>query len=511
LIVTAFAPVNDVSATWTPQLRTDVEGMTVLVLLDLAKGKQRVGGSALAQVFKTIGSEAPDVEDPTLIKSFFVACQKLKARESDIVLAYHDRSDGGLFTTIAEMCFAGRVGAEISLDVLSRHNDPVAALFAEELGAVMQVRLSDITELTSAFVGAGFPTSAMHVVGKVNADPKDQSISIFHASQVIFSSTRHELQLAWAETSYQMQQLRDDPEAAQEEFETITDELNTGLYYDLQYSISPTISSNQTRPRVAILREQGVNGHVEMAWAFTAAGFTAVDVHMSEILSGETSLTDFRGLAACGGFSYGDVLGAGNGWAKSILFNTQARGEFADFFNRSDTFALAVCNGCQLFSHLKSIIPGAQTWPAFKANRSQRFEARVSMVEVVPNETTSKSVFLRHMGGSKFPVPVAHGEGRASFDPTEDAQGFLESSLVAVRYVDHDGSPAQRYPANPNGSPGGLTGVQTPCGRVLALMPHPERAVALESNSWFPHGRFDDASGIGPWFKLFQSAREWCE
>ncbi|KDQ21721.1 hypothetical protein BOTBODRAFT_123561 [Botryobasidium botryosum FD-172 SS1] len=510
LIVTAFAPVNDVSATWTPQLRTDVEGITVLVLLDLAKGKQRVGGSALAQVFKTIGSEAPDVEDPALIKSFFAACQKLKARESEIVLAYHDRSDGGLFTTIVEMCFAGRVGAEISLDVLTHHSDPIAALFAEELGAVVQVRLSDITELTSAFVEAGFPTSAMHVVGKVNADPKDQSISIFHASQAIFSSTRQALQSAWAETSYRMQETRDDPEAAREEFETIADESNTGLYYDIQYSISPTITSNQDRPRVAILREQGVNGHVEMAWAFTAAGFTAVDVHMSEILSGETSLAGFRGLAACGGFSYGDVLGAGNGWAKSILFNTQARGEFASFFSRQDTFALAVCNGCQLFSHLKGIIPGAETWPAFKANRSQRFEARVSMVEVVPSETTAKSVFLRHMGGSKLPVPVAHGEGRASFGSNEDALDFLQSSLVAVRYIDYTGSPAQRYPANPNGSPGALTGVQTPCGRVLALMPHPERAVTLESNSWFPRGRFDGASGVGPWFKLFQSAREWC-
>lgn len=510
LIVTAFAPVKDVSVTWTPQLRTDVDGPTILVFLDLAKRRQRLGGSALAQVFKTIGSEAPDVEDPALIKSFFVACQKIKERRSDLVLAYHDRSDGGLFTTIVEMCFAGRVGAEISLDVLAHNDDPIAALFAEELGAVVQVRLADVTELTSAFVEAGFPTSALHVIGKVNTSPKDQSVTILHGSQAIYSGTRHELQSAWAETSYQMQRIRDDPAAAREEFETISDEYNTGLFYDLSFSLPPALSSEPNRPKVAILREQGVNGHVEMAWAFTAAGFTAVDVHMSEILSGETSLSGFRGLAACGGFSYGDVLGAGSGWAKSILFNTQARGEFADFFSREDTFALAVCNGCQLFSHLKSIIPGAQTWPAFKTNRSQRFEARVSMVEVVPGETTSKSVFLRHMAGSKLPVPVAHGEGRASFDSNNDSQAFAESGLAAVRYVDYSGQPTEQHPANPNGSPGGLTGVHTPCGRILALMPHPERAVTLESNSWYPGGVFKDNSGIGPWFKLFQSAREWC-
>lgn len=511
LIVTAFAPVKDVRDSWTPQLRTDVTQPTVLVFLDLAEGKQRLGGSALAQVFKTIGSEAPDVDNPAVLRSFFDGCQNIRTKRRDLVLAYHDRSDGGLFTAVVEMCFAGRVGAEISLDSLPSCEDPIAAMFTEELGAVFQVRVSDLTTFTTAFVESGFPTSAIHVIGKPNSDPKDQSINVLHQSSSIFSCSRKSLQFGWAETSYQMQALRDDPIAAKEEFDNIQDDAHTGLFFDVPFPVTTTVPTHlTTRPEVAILREQGVNGHVEMAWAFDAAGFTAVDVHMSDILSGRTKLSRFRGIAACGGFSYGDVLGAGNGWAKSILLHDDTRKQFEAFFTREDTFALAVCNGCQLFSHLRTIIPGAQDWPDLKLNRSQRFEARVSMVEIVRSRTTSSSVFLRHAVGAKIPVPVAHGEGRAAWDSTDAQASFERSELTALRYVDGAGKPTEAYPLNPNGSAHGLAGFQTPDGRVLALMPHPERAVTRESNSWYPPQSSQGWEGAGPWFRIFQSAREWC-
>jgi phosphoribosylformylglycinamidine synthase len=505
LITTAFAAVEDVGATWTPQLRTDVPETTVLVFLDLAKGKERLGGSALAQVFKEFGSEAPDAEDPALIKSFFNACQNIRKCHPTLVLAYHDRSDGGLFTTVAEMCFAGRVGAVISLDT---GKDPISILFNEELGAVMQVRESHVHQLATAFVNDGFPSSAIHVIGKVN-EYLDDSFVVTCDSLPIFSGTRHELQQAWAETSYKMQSLRDNPAAAKEEFDLIKDPLYRGIFYDLTFQCKPSRNLFH-RPKVAILREQGVNGQVEMAWAFTAAGFNAVDVHMSDILNGETSLSQFRGLAACGGFSYGDVLGAGKGWAHSVLLNETARKTFAEFFQDSKTFTLAVCNGCQFLSHLKEIIPGAQGWPSFKPNRSERFEARVSMVEVVDGDITRSSVFLRDMVGSKLPVAVAHGEGRASFTSVGQQHSLESQGLVAVRYVDSLGVPTEVYPLNPNGSPGGITGIHTPDGRVLALMPHPERVVTLESNSWYPRSFAESWEGRGPWFRLFQSVREWC-
>ncbi|KAK7448758.1 phosphoribosylformylglycinamidine synthase [Stygiomarasmius scandens] len=509
LIITAFASVQDVGATWTPQLKVDVGEPTVLVLLDLGNGKQRMGGSALAQVFREIGKEAPDVEDAEVFKSFFKACQEVRTKEPGVVLAYHDRSDGGLFTTLAEMAFAGHVGVEISLDALQGAADPVATLFNEELGAVVQVRQSDLAKLMSAFVDAGFPSTSIHVIGRVR-DSADQSFTVIHNSEVIYSSTRRELQKAWAETSFKMQSLRDNPISAQEEFDLISDDTHSGLFYDLTFTPSPSRSLFR-RPKVAILREQGVNGQIEMAWSFTAAGFDAVDVHMSDILSGTVSLADFRGIAACGGFSYGDVLGAGKGWAHSVLLNDRAREEFIGFFNREDTFALAVCNGCQFLSHLREIVPGAQDWPDFKPNKSERFEARVSMVEVVENEHTKQSVFLREMAGSKLPVAVAHGEGRASFANAQKLDSVTSQGLVAVRYINSKGQPTERYPLNPNGSPGGITGVQTPGGRVLALMPHPERVTTLESNSWYPSSfKADEWHGQGPWFKLFQSARSWC-
>ncbi|SCZ88516.1 BZ3500_MvSof-1268-A1-R1_Chr2-1g04461 [Microbotryum saponariae] len=513
-IITAFAPVASIRETWTPELRTDQNEPTVLVFFDLAKGKQRLGGSALAQVFKEIGSEAPDVEDAAILKAFFNGCQNIRKHHPEVVLAYHDRSDGGLFTTVVEMCFAGRVGAEIMVDSFRGQGEPIAALFNEELGAVVQIRQSDAPTLSSAFIKSGFPSTSIHVIGRVAIDRSDQAISIAAEGSLLWSSTRADLQRAWAETSYKMQALRDDPKGAQEEFDNIVDESNTGLFYKLAFDptknvADPYLSLGTTlndRPKVAILREQGVNGHIEMAWAFHAAGFNAIDVHMSDIISGMVTLADFKGLAACGGFSYGDVLGAGNGWAKSILLHQGARDEFTAFFQqRQDTFALAVCNGCQLFGQLKSLIPGAEEWPLFKQNVSGRFEGRVSMVEVASNHG-EESVFLRGMNGSVLPVAVAHGEGRATWAAGATA---TRSKTISLRYVDSHGQPTEVYPFNPNGSPEGVAGVEALGGRVLALMPHPERVVTTESNSWYPVGEAKTWQGRGPWMCIFENARQW--
>ncbi|CAK5268365.1 unnamed protein product [Mycena citricolor] len=496
LIVTAFAAVEDVSKTWTPQLSTTTQD-TVLVFLDIAADKARLGGSALAQVFKEIGSKSPDVDDPALVKAFFEGCQAVRLAEPDLVLAYHDRSDGGLFTTVAEMAFAGHAGIHLTLD-----QDPIPALFNEELGAVVQVERPSVSRLTEIFAASGFPAAHIHVIGEVLVS--DETFTISHLSQPIFSSTRAELQQMWAETSYKMQSLRDNAAGAKQEFDLIKS--YSGACYDLTFGPS-AVKSYPSRPRVAILREQGVNGHIEMAWAFTAAGFEAVDVHMSDILGGSVVLDDFRGLAACGGFAYGDVLGAGKGWAHSVLLNATARDQFTRFFARADTFALAVCNGCQFLSQLREIIPGAQAWPEFKKNQSERFEARVSVLEIVDSPVTRSSVFFRDMAGSKLPIAVAHGEGRA----VGDSISILEDQgLVAARYVDGQGNPTEVYPLNPNGSPRGITGIHTPDGRVLAMMPHPERVASLESNSWYPKDMFRDWQGAGPWFQMFKSAREWC-
>ncbi|PSS06544.1 hypothetical protein PHLCEN_2v3674 [Hermanssonia centrifuga] len=509
LIVTAFAAVEDVQKTWTPQLRTDIGQPTILVLFDLANGKERLGGSAIAQVFKEIGSEAPDVEDAAQLKAFLVGTQAIRVEEPNVVLAYHDRSDGGLFTTVAEMSFAGRAGIQLSLDALQSSKDPVSALFNEELGAVVQIRQSDLSRLRQVFTESGFPAQSIIPIATVAEGNKEQIFEIIHQSQVIFSSSRADLQEAWAETSFKMQSLRDEPVGAQQEFALIKDDSHKGLFYDLTFTRQPSRDLFR-RPKVAILREQGVNGQVEMAWAFTAAGFDAVDVHMSDILGGRVDLAGFRGFAACGGFSYGDVLGAGKGWANSVLLNETARNQFTSFFQRDNTFALGVCNGCQFMSNLREIIPGAQDWPDFKQNRSGRFEGRVCMVEIVPGEVASSSVFLHDMVGSKLPVAVAHGEGRVSFGD-EAHQHTLESAgLVALRYVDSTGAPTEVYPLNPNGSPGGISGVQTSNGRVLALMPHPERVATLQSNSWYPPEFDQTCGGVGPWFRLFQNARRWC-
>lgn len=512
VIITAFAPVLSTSQTWTPELRVDQSEPTILVFFDLAQGKQRLGGSALAQVFKQVGSEAPDVENAAVLKSFLLACQTIRVEHPEIVLAYHDRSDGGIFTTIVEMCFAGRVGAEIMVDAFKQDDDAMAALFNEELGAVFQIRQSDSAVLSSVFIKAGFPSTSIHAIGRVAKDRSDQAISIASGGSLLWSATRASLQETWAETSYKMQSRRDAPQGAQEEFENISREDNTGLSYQLTFDPAVNvatpflhlISTLNDRPKVAILREQGVNGHVEMAWAFSMAGFAAVDVHMSDIISGKTSLAGFKGLAACGGFSYGDVLGAGNGWAKSILLHEGARKEFEDFFaTRKDTFALAVCNGCQLFSHLRDIIPGAADWPYFKTNLSGRFEGRVSLVQI-DSPSSSNSIFLRDMHGSILPVAVAHGEGRATW-----TTGSPSCASVSVRFVDPSGKATERYPYNPNGSPEGITGVEAVGGRVLALMPHPERVVTTTSNSWYPKEAGKTWSGRGPWARIFENARQW--
>ncbi|GAA6039440.1 hypothetical protein JCM8097_009547 [Rhodosporidiobolus ruineniae] len=515
LIVTAFSPVTDVRSTWTPELQV-LDEPTVLVFLDLANGKQRLGGSALAQVFKQLGSEAPDVEDPAILKAFLEGCMKLRSEHPEVVLAYHDRSDGGLFTTVTEMSFAGRVGVEIMVDAFKKDDDNVAALFNEELGAVFQVRQSDVAAFSSAFVAAGFPSTAIHAIGRVAKDREDQAVSIASAGTLLWSSTRAALQQQWAETSYRMQALRDSPEGALQEFENISRDDNTGLFYRLGFNPAENVAapflqkltSLNDRPKVAILREQGVNGHVEMAWSFAQAGFAAVDVHMSDLISGKVSLADYKGVAACGGFSYGDVLGAGNGWAKSILLHDRARKEFSAFFNdRKDTFALAVCNGCQLFSQLREVIPGAENWPFFKQNLSGRFEGRVCLVEVADSPETDKSVLLRGMGGSVMPVAVAHGEGRATW--LAPASEEMAQSSIVVRYVDPSGKKTSRYPYCPNGSAEGTTGVQALDGRVLALMPHPERVTQAMSNSFIPRGKVSEWNGRGPWARLFENARVW--
>ncbi|KAM0748915.1 Phosphoribosylformylglycinamidine synthase [Meredithblackwellia eburnea MCA 4105] len=512
LIITAFAPVASTTQTWTPELQVTGES-TILVFIDLAAGKQRLGGSALAQVFKQIGTDAPNVEDAAVLKAFLVGCQQIRQSNPDVVLAYHDRSDGGLLTTVLEMCFAGRVGAEVMVDSFKKDDDAIAALFNEELGAVFQISEADLDVFGTIFRHAGVPSTAIRSIGRVSSDRQDQTISLVSGGALLWSSTRPALQQAWAETSYKMQALRDSPDGAKEEFENIVANVNQGLRYDLSFDPAANVASPylerltslNDRPKVAILREQGVNGHIEMAWAFSAAGFAAVDVHMTDIISGKTSLSAFKGIAACGGFSYGDVLGAGSGWAKSIILNERARAEFNTFFGeRKDTFALAVCNGCQLFSQLRDVIPGAENWPYFKPNRSGRFEGRTSLVQVdAPKDKLS--VFLKGMDGSTLPVAVAHGEGRASWKSASP-----DFSSTSLRYVDPaTGKPTERYPYNPNGSPEGVAGVQALSGRVFALMPHPERSVLLTSNSWYPKEAGRTWGGRGPWIRLFENAREW--
>ncbi|WP_310452302.1 phosphoribosylformylglycinamidine synthase [Sulfuritalea sp.] len=510
LIVTAFAPVEDVRRTLTPQLQSDaVVGETELLLIDLGQGRNRLGGSALAQVYGVSGDAVPDV-DPALLKSFFGAIQALN-RDGKI-LAYHDRSDGGLFAAICEMSFASHVGVSLNLDglcydplmndvdgserfpqIAGRLRDRIiAALFTEELGAVLQIRLADRSAVMQVLRDAGLGACS-HAIGTTNTA---DAIRIWRNAKAVFAAHRNELQRTWSETSFQIARLRDDPVCAQEEFDALLDAENQGLSVSIKSAPTAPFVATGARPKIAILREQGVNGHVEMAAAFERAGFAPYDVHMSDLQSGRMHLADFKGFAACGGFSYGDVLGAGQGWAKSVLFNSRLRDEFTNFFGRGDSFALGVCNGCQMMAHLAPIIPGAQDWPTFQRNRSEQFEARVVMVEI----PQSPSIILAGMAGSKLPVVVSHGEGRAEFAADQNGK-----ALVAMRYIDNRGAVATGYPFNPNGSPEGLAGVTTADGRFTIMMPHPERTFRSVQMSWQPPGLGEDA----PWLEMFRNARRW--
>lgn len=493
LIISAFAPVLDVRCTLTPELRRDL-GDSDLLLIDLGRGQNRLAGSALAQVQNALGDAVPDVDSATDLKAFFTSIQELHA--ANLLLAYHDRSDGGLLATLAEMMFAGGCGVTVLLDDLG--TDPIAALFNEELGAVLQVRATERQRVLQQLAAAGLGACS-HVIGTLNERDR---LLLCHEGEIIFSASRSALRAAWSETSYRLQALRDHPDAAREAFQVATAADDPGLQVTLSFDPQPDIAApylGRARPRVAILREQGVNGHAEMAAAFDRAGFSAVDVHSSDIMSGRVQLEDFHGLAACGGFSYGDVLGAGEGWAKSILFHARAREQFAAFFARSDSFALGVCNGCQMLSHLRELIPGTELWPHFVRNRVEQFEARLSLVEVLP----SPSLFFQEMHGSRLPLALAHGEGRAQFE--HSAQAVLDAGLVALRFVDNHGQVSERYPYNPNGSPGGMTGFCNRDGRFTIMMPHPERLFRSVQYSWRPAQWGED----GPWLRLFRNARRW--
>ncbi|RSM20089.1 hypothetical protein CDV31_001168 [Fusarium ambrosium] len=512
LVISAFSLVEDVRSTWTPQLRRVEEvGESVLVFVDLAQGFRAMGGSALAQTLGQIGNEAPDVRDVQIIRDFFDALWQL--HQEDIVLAYHDRSDGGLLTTVAEMMFAGRCGADISLDDLAESEDKILdTLFNEELGAVFQIRRGDETKFKRCFATCGPPHGLIKTIGYVRPTSK-QSLLVKYRSKTIVDLERAKIQQWWTSTSYEMQKLRDNPDCAQSEFDAIQDSRDPGLHYRLKFDPAdislPTFTNLKSlvfKPRVAILREQGVNGHAEMAFAFRAAGFDAVDVHMSDILDG-FSLDGFRGLAACGGFSYGDVLGAGNGWAQSILMHDGARKTFEAFFKRPDTFSFGVCNGCQMLTRLKELIPGAEHWPTFVENASSQFEGRFSMVTI--NDKSENSVFFNGMNGSSFPIVVSHGEGRAQFSSANDIGSVNDHGLIPIRYVDNYGSVTERYPFNPNGSPQGIAGVKSKDGRVVAMMPHPERTIMADVGSWKPDNQLPEWGQFGPWFQLFLNARKW--
>ncbi|AOT07193.1 phosphoribosylformylglycinamidine synthase [Pseudoalteromonas luteoviolacea] len=495
LVITAFGRVEDIRKTVTPQLRTD-KGDSSLILVDLGAGQNRMGASSLAQVYKQLGDKTPDVDSPELLKGFYNAMQALVADEK--LLAYHDRSDGGLFTTVAEMAFAGRTGVTVNLDSLT--GSDIEALYNEELGAVIQVRNDDLAAVEAVLADNGI-AAISHTIGALNTEDK---VIFNRGGEAVLANTRTELRTIWAETTYKMQALRDNPECAKQEFDAKFDEkdpgLNVNLSFDLNEDVAAPYIATGAKPKMAILREQGVNSHVEMAAAFNRAGFAAVDVHMSDILEGRLTLEEFKGLVACGGFSYGDVLGAGEGWAKSILFNDMARDQFQTFFERQDTFSLGVCNGCQMLSTLKELIPGTEHWPRFVTNKSERFEARFSLVEV----QQSPSVFFQGMAGSRMPIAVSHGEGHAEFANDAAVKAALESGTVAVQYVDNFGKPTTQYPNNPNGSPEGITGITSTDGRATVMMPHPERVFRAVANSWHP----DEWKEDSPWMRMFRNARK---
>ena len=495
LVITAFARVEDVRHTVTPQLRTD-KGDTALLLVDLGAGHNALGATALAQVYRQLGNTPADVRSAEQLGGFFNAMQALVSEQK--LLAYHDRSDGGLLVTLAEMAFAGHCG--LTADIAALGNNSLAALFNEELGAVIQVRASDREAVEKTLADFGL-ADCTHYLG--TAETGDRFI-ISSGSKPVYSESRTTLRTWWAETTWQMQRLRDNPECADQEHQAKTQDLDPGLNVKLTFAPDEDVAApyiaKGARPKVAVLREQGVNSHVEMAAAFHRAGFDAVDVHMSDLLAGRRDLQDFHTLVACGGFSYGDVLGAGEGWAKSVLFNDRVREEFEEFFHRPQTLALGVCNGCQMMSNLKELIPGAEHWPRFVRNLSDRFEARFSLVEV----TASSSMFMQGMAGSRMPIAVSHGEGHVEVRDAAHLAQIEHSNLVALRFVDNNGQATEAYPANPNGSPNGITAVTNLSGRVTVMMPHPERVFRTVSNSWHPEEWGEDS----PWMRMFRNARK---
>ena len=528
LVVTAFAPVEDARLSLVPMLRTDI-GESSLLLVDLGYGANRLGGSALALSHQRLGAAPPDLDRPEALPALFRALSRLRRR--GLAAAYHDRSDGGLAACVLEMAFAGRAGFDIDLDPLGP--DPVAALFCEESGAIVQVRDADLAAVRAVFDAEPSLAPCVHRIGRV--EPGDR-VRITAGSRTLHEASRTGMHRTWSETSWRMQRLRDDPRCADEEYARIADEGERGLWctatFDIDRDIDHEVAIDNgdatgtetgtdsrpggadpdagsgaplvalARPRVAILREQGVNGHVEMAASFHAAGFDAFDVHMSDLASGRVSLAGFAGLAACGGFSFGDVLGAGGGWAHSIRFNPRCRDEFEAFFRRGDTFTLGVCNGCQMLAHLRDLIPGADAWPGFERNRSEQFEGRLVMTRIAP----SPSLFLAGMEGSELPTVVAHGEGRAVFERGARERA-ARGRLICLHYLASDGAPAERHPANPNGSDAGVAGATTPDGRVTIMMPHPERAFRAVQHSWHPPGWGEH----GPWLRMFANARRWLE
>ena len=528
LIISAFAGVQDARKTLTPELKLADQGGvldTELILIDLGRGKNRMAGSILAQVLNQSGKDAPNLDHPEDLKNLAAAIIEL--RKEGKLLAYHDRSDGGLLACVAEMAFASHSGVSINVDMIAvdagqepdhgdaknwaqqvsgrRHEQTMRALFNEELGAVIQVRREDRDAVFAVLRKLGL-SAFSHVIGKPN---KNGRIEIWRDAKNIFAEPREILQKMWTNTSYQIARLRDNPACADSEFALLDNIADTGIFPKLTFDVSEDIAApyiqKNARPKVAILREQGVNSHVEMAYAVNWAGFDSYDVHMSDLLTGKAKLEDFRGLIACGGFSYGDVLGAGEGWAKTILFNQQLRDQFSTFFNRQDSFALGVCNGCQMMSNLAGIIPGAQTWPKFTRNQSEQYEARLVMAEVL----ASPSIFTQGMEGSQLPIAIAHGEGFANFSHQGDLEQLQKQGLASLRFVDHQGNPTETYPLNPNGSPGGLTGVTTPDGRFTVMMPHPERVFRAVQMSWCPPEWLKTPDGASPWMRLFRNARHW--
>ena len=532
LIITGFAAIDDVRTTLTPQLNADVEDST-LVLIDLGRGKMRMGGSIIGQVLNQAGNEVPDLDDPQDLIAMVNAVNALRAK--GMILAYHDRGDGGLLATAAEMAFAGQVGVALNVDMLITEGDGISdsrmdsgegknwgkqvsgrredrtlrALFNEELGTVLQIRTEDRAEVLQVLREHGL-IQCSHVIGKTRpvSSPVDAGkgeLQVWRDANKVFGATLSDLHQVWDAVSWKIAQQRDNPACADSEHAAAGEPSNPGMHvhltFDPQDNVAAPFINVAAKPRVAVLREQGVNSHVEMAYAFTEAGFDAVDVHMSDLQAGRANLKDFAGVVACCGFSYGDTLGAGIGWARSITFNDRLSEQFQQFFGRTDTFGLGVCNGCQMFAELADIIPGAQDWPRFTQNQSNRFEARLSMVEVLE----SPSLFLQGMAGSRLPIAVAHGEGYANFQ----FRGNADQVVKAMRYVDNHGQPTEQYPFNPNGSAGGLTAVTTADGRFTAMMPHPERVFRNVQMSWTDYSKVGDKSEFSPWMRVWRNARKW--